>query len=560
MIRALIIYFITSFFRGPQSSTTNVGGETHKPSTNLFSNGTVMDMYVYISEDDFISDFNKNHSLVWFEEGLVYGDWYGGPNGDGVLSMNIEYDPSENVIKNGTVYLHVYFVKSGYSPDPQKSRYSRKYTVYKQKVLTKYKRRVQKLQRLLMSSSEVPETPQPSAGEIMSHWHPNLTINIVNDQTHWVQGGVPPPLDEFVQFEPTTGKYYPLVYLNDYWNLQRDYHPINDTTRPLNLMLTYQPISLFRWQLYTAQSMRSRWTSSLLGDSAGEETDEEQDSIKEAFIETNPYLLGITIAVSILHTIFELLAFKNDIQFWKNRRSLEGLSVRSVFFNVFQSLIVLLYVLDNETNTLVRISVFIGLIIDIWKIHKVVNIEINREEKFFGIFPRIRYSDKGSYVDSSTKVYDTMAFKYLSWLLFPLLIGYSVYSLLYMEHKGWYSWVLSMLYGFLLTFGFIMMTPQLFINYKLKSVAHMPWRMMTYKALNTFIDDIFAFVIKMPTMYRLGCFRDDIVFFIFLYQRWVYQVDPKRVNEFGTSAEMEQELNSDVKSIQEKDSSEKKND
>ncbi len=56
--------------------------------------------------------------------------------------------------------------------------------------------------------------------------------------------------------------------------------------------------------------------------------------------------------------------------------------------------------------------------------------------------------------------------------------------------------------------GFIMMTPQLFINYKLKSVSHLPWRMMTYKALNTFIDDLFAFVIKMPTMYRIGCFRD----------------------------------------------------
>ena len=50
--------------------------------------------------------------------------------------------------------------------------------------------------------------------------------------------------------------------------------------------------------------------------------------------------------------------------------------------------------------------------------------------------------------------------------------------------------------------------PQLFINYKLKSVAHLPWRMLTYKALNTFIDDMFAFVIKMPTMYRIGCFRD----------------------------------------------------
>ncbi|MPC73607.1 Cleft lip and palate transmembrane protein 1 [Portunus trituberculatus] len=84
-----------------------------------------------------------------------------------------------------------------------------------------------------------------------------------------------------------------------------------------------------------------------------------------------------------------------------------------------------------------------------------------------------------------------------------------------------------------------MMTPQLFINYKLKSVAHLPWRMLTYKALNTFIDDIFAFVIKMPTMYRLGCLRDDVIFFIFLYQRYIYRVDPSRVNEFGFSQDME---------------------
>jgi hypothetical protein len=65
-----------------------------------------------------------------------------------------------------------------------------------------------------------------------------------------------------------------------------------------------------------------------------------------------------------------------DIQFWRNRKSLEGLSVRSVFFNVFQSLIVVLYVLDNETNTVVRISVAVGLLIEIWKIHKVVNVKV----------------------------------------------------------------------------------------------------------------------------------------------------------------------------------------
>lgn len=32
----------------------------------------------------------------------------------------------------------------------------------------------------------------------------------------------------------------------------------------------------------------------------------------------------------------------------------------------------------------------------------------------------------------------------------------------------------------------------------------------------------------------------DIVFLIFLYQRWIYKVDKSRVNEFGFSGEMEE--------------------
>lgn len=35
----------------------------------------------------------------------------------------------------------------------------------------------------------------------------------------------------------------------------------------------------------------------------------------------------------------------------ERRQSLEGLSVRSVFIGVFQSFVVLLYILDNETNS-----------------------------------------------------------------------------------------------------------------------------------------------------------------------------------------------------------------
>ncbi len=107
----------------------------------------------------------------------------------------------------------------------------------------------------------------------------------------------------------------------------------------------------------------------------------------------------------------------SDIQFWNNRKSLEGLSVRSVFFNVFQSLIVLLYVLDNETNTIIKVSCFVGLAIEIWKINKVrasltrlvhsditivilfqvLDISVDRETTIFGLIPRPVFKDKGSY-------------------------------------------------------------------------------------------------------------------------------------------------------------------
>jgi hypothetical protein len=37
----------------------------------------------------------------------------------------------------------------------------------------------------------------------------------------------------------------------------------------------------------------------------------------------------------------------------------------------------------------------------------------------------------------------------------------------------------------------------------------------------------------MPTLHRLACFRDDVIFLIYVYQMFVYKVDKTRVNEYG---------------------------
>lgn len=179
-----------------------------------------------------------------------------------------------------------------------------------------------------------------------------------------------------------------------------------------------------------------------------------------------------------------------------------------------------------------------GIVIELWKITTVVNVRLRPAPN--SIIPyRVIFEDKHvlSETEEKTKEYDAVAFKYLYIVAIPLLLAYAIYSVVYESHKSWYSFVITTLVGSVYAYGFLMMVPSLYINYRLKSVAHMPARAMTYKFLNTFIDDLFAFTIKMPVLHRLATLRDDVIFFVYLYQSYKYKVDYTRVNEFGQGGE-----------------------
>lgn len=59
------------------------------------------------------------------------------------------------------------------------------------------------------------------------------------------------------------------------------------------------------------------------------------EEVKEMVLDANPYLFAITMIVSVLHSVFEFLALKNDIAFWKNVESHKGLSLRSLWVSLF---------------------------------------------------------------------------------------------------------------------------------------------------------------------------------------------------------------------------------
>jgi len=54
------------------------------------------------------------------------------------------------------------------------------------------------------------------------------------------------------------------------------------------------------------------------------------DLIKDMIVDNNPYYLAVTMIVSTLHSVFEFLAMKNDIMFWRNIESHQGISLKSL--------------------------------------------------------------------------------------------------------------------------------------------------------------------------------------------------------------------------------------
>ncbi|CAG5885433.1 lipid scramblase CLPTM1L [Menidia menidia] len=360
----------------------------------------------------------------------------------------------------------------------------------------------------------------------VSHWRSRLTLNIVGDHFPFDREYLPSDVHRYLRVFQNGKKmvYLPLLFVDELSNRVKDLVEINTTSTELPLTISYDSISLgrFRFWIHMQDAVYSLQQFGF--------TEKDADEIKGIFVDTNLYFLALTFFVAAFHLLFDFLAFKNDISFWKQKKSMVGMSSKAVLWRCFSTLVIFLYLFDEQTSLLVLIPAGIGSIIEVWKVKKAFKIQVFwKGGKPTFLFGKLDESER------RTEEYDTLAMKYLSYLLYPLCIGGAVYALVFLRYKSWYSWLINSLVNGVYAFGFLFMLPQLFVNYKLKSVAHLPWKAFMYKAFNTFIDDVFAFIITMPTSHRLACFRDDVVFLIYLYQRWLYPVDKTRVNEYGVS-------------------------
>ena len=487
---------------------------------NTFSETDKFDLSVFVSNSPRFTAFNDTDALIWHAEGFSYTQAFS------AREENVEVPLTDELLANGTLFAHLHVTKAGASPDPRHGRFDRWSTTSAVYQIVAYGSRNEPIGlRNLLTGEPAPweaelrraaaESPNPA--QYVSYWKPKLHFQLLVDTESYPLGEMPPLMQHFLQQHRLVSghKYRPLVYINELTSMRLHWIAINSTRKTMPLELSFGPLASRRFQWMVNLQHTFKMNEETLGIS-----EKESEDLRGMFVHTNPVLLYTTVAISALHLLFDVLAFKNDVSFWSSVDTMEGLSSRSLILNQGMEFIILLYLFEEEASWLVKVTSVFSLILGVFKIVKSLRVKkLDREKSSGGT--------------SLTDEIDRLAFKYLSPPLLLLVLGYSGHSLYTGYHKGWYSWAIESLVALVYGGGFIVMTPQLFINYRLKSVACLPWKFFMYKALNTFIDDLFAFIIKMPTLHRMSCFRDDIVFVVFLYQRWVYRVDMSRVNEFG---------------------------
>jgi len=463
--------------------------------------------------------------------------------------------------------------------------------------------------------------------------------------------------------------YGPMLNVDQMSVMQRLYRALEDDEQTPDPRVSIRLETIPMWRYSVNSMMRN-------GMKTFEEhtgmTQRDLEDVQELLFRHPIHLLIAMQAVAFLSFFFSVMAFKNEVCYFKGREDYRGLSSRSLSTETLQSVVILLYMWDfDDTSNMLMLQMSIGTFIDVWKYGRVARLGIYIEHKLPWIismrntssdfvkqkislvraavlappgFERCsktntlmlcseigengkrpealgdasgdktsEKSTEGQFTDGSeatttstehdeppcglrrrnvaaasegepeglpedqedkatdsqadpggtggeastvalvqeqriveqkqhaaaegcTDDIDKNGMFYLSCVLYPLAMYWAFHNLYYYKYKSFWSWLISSMADFAYSFGFINMCPQIFVNYKLKTVAYMPWRVLMYKFFKTFIDDVVAFFILheyMSEKHRWMTLRDDLIFVIYMLQWLIYGADHLRADEFG---------------------------
>jgi Cleft lip and palate transmembrane protein 1 (CLPTM1) len=237
----------------------------------------------------------------------------------------------KEVQNNGTLWAHYYVAVSGHQLDPNARDYDSAKAYHFFRPLNTYlpKAREVKKKKLIGASKEdlvedESEQPAPKGKIFASFYHPNFTLSIIPDSGVMGYPSLHPSIRSSTHLEATAardetgqnGWYYPIVFTNTFWQLRSHMTELNSTVKTLPVHIDLNNMANWKFSIISSVDfgMKEQSRAAASGTQTGMGGDgSEMEMFKSILLDTNIYLLCTTFVVSLLHMLFEMLAFKNDI-------------------------------------------------------------------------------------------------------------------------------------------------------------------------------------------------------------------------------------------------------
>lgn len=288
----------------------------------IWPSDSAIDLSIYVTPSIVVPNFKSSDSvLVAQEKNFTIGNYSDTREIDTTIKL------PKQVQQNGTLWAHFFLARTGYQLDPAAKDYNTADAVHFFRPLNQYlpKKKVKKLKNLLSAPGDEDEeednTPKVST---MSFYHPNFTLSMIPDSGTQKLAQMNPAARQYLHLERTgardasgkNGWYYPIAFFNTFWQLKTHMTELNSTVETVPLRITINNMANWKFNIISnvdEGSKQSARQAAYGNPVPGGGDGTEWEMIKEILLDTNIWLLGTTGVVTILHMLFETLAFKNDI-------------------------------------------------------------------------------------------------------------------------------------------------------------------------------------------------------------------------------------------------------
>lgn len=203
------------------------------------------------------------------------------------------------------LFLHLHLTKAGIHPDPLISPFEPLNIVYRRLPLLKTMKRPSKKVNLLSAGAPLTSESR-DINDIVPFWYPEITINLVDLNGKLNLNTFPPVSRRFIYIDRIRKMYYPVLYFNEFWELKEKRIALTEKSeQDLPLKISFSTTSMFKFVLMTQFDFAIKQQESIYGEH------NEFENIKKMLLETSPWLIILTLVISLLHSLFDFLAFKN---------------------------------------------------------------------------------------------------------------------------------------------------------------------------------------------------------------------------------------------------------